>query len=162
MSDYTKKLWVDHILDQNGVVVQQGTPVSAGNLNNLEEGTSLGANVVGMLLVAALQEIKALKYENKLLLNQKVLQGVATITGPGTKDFTTAYPNLAVSIPAGAFPQVNAPSYQVLLDVTSADDMGAIGILSVTNKTQNGFTIQYTGSAKIVTVLWTIVNPKVG
>jgi len=36
---YTKKKWLDHIVDQNGAIIQQGTPVSAGNLNNLEVGT---------------------------------------------------------------------------------------------------------------------------
>lgn len=161
MGDYNKKLWVDHILDQNNNVVQQGTPVSAGNLNNMEDGINLASNLVGMLVVAALQEIEALKWENKLLSNQKILQGTATITGVGSQYFTSAYPSTAVSIPAGTFPQSNAPNYQVILDVTSADDMGAIGVLSVINKSQNGFAIQYTGSAKQVTVLWTIVNPTV-
>ena len=38
MANYTQKKWLDHILDQNNNIVQQGTPVSAGNLNNLEIG----------------------------------------------------------------------------------------------------------------------------
>lgn len=35
---YNKKKWVDHIVDQNGSVIQQGTPLSSGNLNNMENG----------------------------------------------------------------------------------------------------------------------------
>ncbi|RAV18842.1 LamG-like jellyroll fold domain-containing protein [Paenibacillus contaminans] len=35
---YNKTNWVDHIIDGLGNVIQQGTPVSAGNLNKLERG----------------------------------------------------------------------------------------------------------------------------
>lgn len=40
---YTKKVWLDHILDGNGAVVQQGTPLNAQNLNHLEEGVAQAA-----------------------------------------------------------------------------------------------------------------------
>lgn len=36
MVDYNRTLWKDHIKDENGNVIQQGTPVSAKNLNNIE------------------------------------------------------------------------------------------------------------------------------
>lgn len=36
MGDYNRTIWKDHIKDQNGNVIQQGTPVSAKNLNNIE------------------------------------------------------------------------------------------------------------------------------
>ena len=35
---YNKTQWKDHVLDGEGNVVQQGTPVNAENLNNMEEG----------------------------------------------------------------------------------------------------------------------------
>ena len=35
---YTKTQWKDHVLDGEGNVVQQGTPVNASNLNKMEEG----------------------------------------------------------------------------------------------------------------------------
>ncbi|GKU75648.1 hypothetical protein [Paenibacillus sp. L3-i20] len=35
---YNKTEWKDHIVDNQGNVVQQGTPLSAGNLNNMEKG----------------------------------------------------------------------------------------------------------------------------
>lgn len=35
---YQKTTWVDHVLDGEGKVIQQGTPVNAENLNNMEEG----------------------------------------------------------------------------------------------------------------------------
>lgn len=36
MADYNRTVWKDHIKDQNENVIQQGTPVSAQNLNNIE------------------------------------------------------------------------------------------------------------------------------
>lgn len=38
MTIYNKTVWKDHIVDSGGKVVQQGTPLSAGNLNRIEEG----------------------------------------------------------------------------------------------------------------------------
>jgi hypothetical protein len=36
---YTKTEWKDHVVDQTtGQVIQQGTPVSASNLNKIEQG----------------------------------------------------------------------------------------------------------------------------
>lgn len=36
---YSKTEWVDHIKDiDTGEVIQQGTPISARNLNNMEDG----------------------------------------------------------------------------------------------------------------------------
>lgn len=35
---YTKTTWQDHIKDGSGNVIQQGTPVNAVNLNNIENG----------------------------------------------------------------------------------------------------------------------------
>ncbi|WP_046180397.1 hypothetical protein [Domibacillus tundrae] len=37
---YTKKLWEDRIVDAGGAVVQAGTPVSAGNMNRIEQGVA--------------------------------------------------------------------------------------------------------------------------
>lgn len=35
---YNRKTWVDHIEDEQGNVIQAGTPLSAENLNNIEAG----------------------------------------------------------------------------------------------------------------------------
>ena len=35
---YSRTEWLDHMVDDNGTVVQQGTPVNAPHLNNIEEG----------------------------------------------------------------------------------------------------------------------------
>lgn len=38
---YQRTNWLDHFVDGNGNVVQQGTPVDATHLNNIEEGILL-------------------------------------------------------------------------------------------------------------------------
>lgn len=35
---YTRTVWKDHFIDENGNIVQQGTPVDAHRLNNMEDG----------------------------------------------------------------------------------------------------------------------------
>lgn len=35
---YNRKTWVDHIEDEQGNIIQAGTPLSAENLNNIESG----------------------------------------------------------------------------------------------------------------------------
>ncbi|WP_419882802.1 hypothetical protein ACN6MY_03775 [Peribacillus sp. B-H-3] len=37
---YDKKLWQDRIRDAGGNIIQEGTPVSAGNMNHIEQGIS--------------------------------------------------------------------------------------------------------------------------
>lgn len=37
---YTKKTWEDRIVDAGGAVIQPGTPVSAGNMNRIEQGVA--------------------------------------------------------------------------------------------------------------------------
>ena len=32
-----KTFWIDHVVNQSGGVVQQGTPINAANLNKLED-----------------------------------------------------------------------------------------------------------------------------
>ncbi len=35
---YKKQTWVDHFVDEEGTVVQQGTPMDALHFNHIEEG----------------------------------------------------------------------------------------------------------------------------
>lgn len=56
-------------------------------------------------------------------------------------------------------PQLNAPDYFVDLEVLSASDVGAVGLLQVTDKQQNGFKIQVRGSADNIQVRWALLNP---
>ena len=56
--------WIDHVVDGDGNVVQQGTPVSQKKLNRMESGiqTSLGPSVAVMM--QTLQFVQKLNQEN--------------------------------------------------------------------------------------------------
>lgn len=38
---YQRTNWLNHFVDEKGKVVQQGTPIDADHLNNMEEGILL-------------------------------------------------------------------------------------------------------------------------
>jgi len=54
---------------------------------------------------------------------------------------------------------LNAPNYAVDLMVESATDLGAVGVLEIAEKQQNGFRIKIHGGADNVQVRWTLLNP---
>jgi len=159
--DYTPIIWVDHIVDEQGQVVQQGTPMSAEQFNRMEEGIEFSHTQEGLILLHAMQEIGNIKQDMLTLFNQRFIQGQATISWSPTSDLVSAYPYVLVSLPVNTYSQLNAPEYDVLLSIASADDIGKIGIISSFDKTQNGFKVQYTGSAETVTFNWTLINTKI-
>ncbi|WHH58321.1 hypothetical protein [Petroclostridium sp. X23] len=56
--EYTKKKWFDHIVDEStGAVIQQGTPVNAANLNNIEDGEAWAKNEINNLAGAVREAI---------------------------------------------------------------------------------------------------------
>ncbi|CCJ32902.1 MULTISPECIES: hypothetical protein [Caloramator] len=76
---YEKIQWYDHVVDQNGNVIQQGTPLSATNLNRMEEGIDIGDNVVGLLVVEVLTKLNAVNKELEKWRKQRLQQGTVTI-----------------------------------------------------------------------------------
>jgi hypothetical protein len=79
MPDYEKITWYDRVVDQNGQVIQEGTPLSATNMNRMEAGIDLAANTVGTLVIEALTQINVLKKELDKWQNQKLMQGTVYI-----------------------------------------------------------------------------------
>lgn len=71
---YSTKQWFDHVVDQQGQVIQKGTPLSASNMNRMEEGISDSLFINGALNAEALAMINALKKENDLLFKQRLQQ----------------------------------------------------------------------------------------
>ena len=54
----------------------------------------------------------------------------------------------------------DAPDYAVTLEVESAaGGLDAVGVLQVTEKSNNGFKIAMNGSADDVKIRWTLLNP---
>lgn len=74
--DYSKVQWTDLVKDQYGNVIQDGTPISAGNMNRMEEGISLADNTVGAMVGEALSKIGAINKELVKWQKQRLQQGV--------------------------------------------------------------------------------------
>lgn len=156
---YEKIQWQDRIKDSNGNIIQEGTPFSAGNMNNIVEGIEIGHSSVGLLATFLAQQVNLNKQEITKYKNQRILQGQATITAsPNNGYFRDAETFVQVSLTG--FAQINAPNYDVIVTPISGDT-GLIGDLQVYDKTQNGFKVKMTGSASSVTFLWTLLNPNV-
>ncbi len=153
--------WEDRVIDQTtGDVLVPGTPVNEANLNRMESGILTSHLDVGLISLAAMQLLLAHRQEWDKLMQQRILQGEATITAAASNGyFRDAEPFVSISPPG--FPQINTPNYDVLITPMTADDLGKVGQLIVYDKTQNGFKVRMTGSASTVTFLWTLVNPRV-
>lgn len=144
--DYYPIKWVDHVVDNEGKVIQQGTPVSQKQLNRMEAGIQTALGSTATLAVQNLQFIQKLTEEYEKMGKQKIKQGSVTVTEG----------NYAKVVLDG-FVQYDAPNYQVLTEII-AGDLGLIGEIQVYDKISNGFKIKYTGSAKEAKINWTLIN----
>lgn len=159
---YERKVWQDRIKDSSGNIIQEGTPFSAGQMNNIFEGLDISHMDIGLATLMAMQLATLNNKELEKYKNQRILQGQATINNPdgsGSGYFRSSDPFVSVAIPSTTFSQINAPNYDVV--VSPIDGDGSEGNLVVFGKTQNGFNVKMTGSAKSVSFLWTIINPRV-
>lgn len=155
---YEPTHWEDQVIDQETKeVIVEGTPVDEVHLGNLETGMLLAHLDIGAAVLMAMQFADLNRKEIEKYKKQRILQGQATITAPPSNGyFRDSDPFVTVAI--DGFPQINAPNYDVLLTPV-AGDVGLIGELIAYDKTQNGFKVKMTGSAKSVTFLWTVLNP---
>ncbi|XJZ25938.1 hypothetical protein ACF5W4_11050 [Bacillota bacterium Lsc_1132] len=136
---YNKTQWLDHVTDPTtGAIVQQGTPVSAGNLNNLENGVYETRETVTALAQEVLQAERDIR-DNKAEI------GTFTLTNSQEYPFNNSLKTVAL-----VEDRNKITDYSVALEVVSAD--GPVGDLIVSGKLVNGFKAQFTGSAKNVTL----------
>lgn len=149
--------WEDRVLDSvTGEILVYGTPVNEVNLNNMETGILTSHYDVGLIALMALQMVNTNTLEIKKIKNQRLLQGRATINNTEVDNghFRSADP--FVLVPLKGYEQINAPDYDVVLTVL--DDKRDAGTLVAYDKTRNGFKVRFTGSAKSVSFIWTLVN----
>jgi hypothetical protein len=159
---YVPTEWEDQVVDkESGDVLVEGTPVAETTLGNMETGIMLSHFDIGSMALFALQMANHNQLELEKYKRQRLLQGRETISNNVSDNgyFRSSEPFKTVSL--DGFPQINAPDYDILLTPTSADDLGKVGELIAYDKTQNGFKVKMTGSAKTVSFLWTLINPNV-
>lgn len=74
--DYSKVKWYDEVKDQNGNIIQEGTALSATNMNRMESGIDLADNVVGVMVAETLQKINGINKELEKWQKQRLQQGL--------------------------------------------------------------------------------------
>lgn len=135
---YERTYWVDHVVDQNGKVIQQGTLLDQLHHNKMEAGISDAALAHAIRTFAAIQQGFEMDYEvQKLSLN--------CAANGGHWPFNNAESAVALEI------MRNNTDYTVDIDVTAYSG-GGLGNIHITDKALNGFKVCHDGSATAVEV----------
>lgn len=155
------KIWKDHVTQfsnrykevQNadgtitheaveGEVIQEGTPQNAKNFNDMEQ------RILATGEVANLAMIKVLTAESRVKgLTGEIVE--AALTNSKDYPFNNSKKTLALTTPRGNL------DYTVIVEADT-EDAGGIGEIKITDKQLNGFKIEYTGTAKAVSVKCTV------
>lgn len=134
---YDKLHWKDEVRDQDGNIIQKGTPLSAKNMNHIEDGV-LEANLLSAMLSQYSMQL------GRILADLEGEIGQVALTNSETFPFNNSIKTIALQ------KQRDNLNYRVITEVISAD--GEVGNVIVTDKQLNGFKIAFTGSAKNVTI----------
>lgn len=138
MNPYNMKQWKDHIVDEaTQEVIQEGTPVSASNMNNMETGI-LGNDGLASVLIQ-----QSMQYKRNIADLEGELREISLTN-------TQEYPFNNSEITVALLKERDTLNYRVLTEVVSSN--GIVGDIIVYDKTKNGFKIKYTGSAASATI----------
>lgn len=138
MNPYAMKQWKDHIVDEvTQEVIQEGTPVSASNMNNMETGI-LGNDGFASVLVQ-----QAMQFKRNIADLEGELQQV-TLTNNQEYPFNNSVITVAL------LKERDTLNYRVLTEIVSSS--GIVGDIVIYDKAKNGFKIKYTGSATSATI----------
>lgn len=134
---YARTFWVDHVTDQEGEVIQQGTLMDQAHFNNMEVGIS-AAHVA-----AALMQFRAIQEDYNQAAEQKTvtLQMNSGKSWPfNNKETTVALSQLRENT-----------GYEVDINVLSYSG-GRLGNIRIADRACNGFKLIHDGSATTVKV----------
>ncbi len=138
MNPYNMKQWKDHIVDEaTQEVIQEGTPVSASNMNNMETGI-LGNDGLASVLIQ-----QSMQYKRNIADLEGELREISLTN-------TQEYPFNNSEITVALLKERDTLNYRVLTEVVSSN--GIVGDIIVYDKAKNGFKIKYTGSAASATI----------
>ncbi len=91
---YKKTEWVDHVVDEDGNIIQQGTPLDQVHMNNIEDGIAQNDSSIGTLAEtqATQGETQTTQGQNLQTLSQEVADvksGDSAFTSVALKDTVT-------------------------------------------------------------------------
>ena len=133
---YDRSYWKDHVTDQSGEVIQQGTLLDQQHFNNMELGIS------DMTLAGAIMQFKAVQDG----YNYADEMHTATLAQTGSK---WPFNNTPTTIALAQLRE--STNYGVEVTVL-ADSGGRLGNIRVTDRARNGFKLVHDGSATTVKV----------
>ena len=132
---YRNTQWIDEVKDQETEeVIQDGTPQSAGNFNNMEHGIS------DAHLAAALLIIQSGLTADQVATEEKTV----TLSNSQSYPFNNSTQTIALSTVR------NFTDYTVEAEVL--DHSGNVGEVRIFDRMLNGFKVAYDGSAKSATI----------
>ena len=132
---YRNTQWIDEVKDQDTEeVIQEGTPQSAGNFNNMEGGIS------DAHLAAALLIIQSGLTADQVATEEKAV----TLSNSQSYPFNNSTQTIALSRVR------NFTDYTVEAEITAHD--GNVGDVRIFDRMLNGFKVAYDGSAKSATI----------
>lgn len=132
---YKRTKWLDEVKDtESGELIQEGTNQSAGNFNNMEDGTFDAHTAGAMLLIAA----------GQIIAEQTVEEMTVELTNSESYPFNNS--QITVSMATTR----TTTNYTVEAEVLESD--GDVGNIIISEKLLNGFKVRYDGSATSVTV----------
>ena len=137
---YNQTHWLDKVVDPDTQeVIQPGTPQSAGNFNNMENGIQ-DVSVAFAQMMIANRELEH-RLDNEAAVEEHTVVLTNTQAYPFNNSKTTV--NLT---------KVRAnKTYVVDVEIT-AHSGGEVGDIKITDKLLNGFKVEFDGSATSVTV----------
>lgn len=141
MTTYPQITWYDRVTDQNGQVIQEGTPLSATNMNRIENGI-YDAHELNAVLT---QEVRQHK---RLLADLQGEVGQVTLTNTLSYPFNNSVTTVALQKSRDTL------DYTVQTEIVSS--VGIPGSIKVSAKQLNGFKIEFDGSATSVTVKYIV------
>jgi len=133
---YARTYWVDHVTDQHGEVIQQGTLLDQAHFNNIEKGLSDQSLAAAFMQFRAIQE----SYELTDELHTVTLGNTGSKWPFNNRAETVALSQLRESENYGV--EVNVLSYSG----------GLLGHVKVIDRAANGFKLLHDGSATSVKV----------
>ena len=132
---YRNTHWIDEVKDQETEeVIQEGTPQSAGNFNNMEGGIS------DAHLAAALLIIQSGLTADQVATEEKTV----TLSNSQSYPFNNSTQTIALNTVR------NFTDYTVEAEITAHD--GNVGDVKIFDRMLNGFKVAYDGSAKKATI----------
>lgn len=132
---YRNTHWIDEVKDQETEeVIQEGTPQSAGNFNNMEGGIS-DAHLAAALLII----------QSGLMADQGATEEkTVTLSNSQSYPFNNSTQTIALNTVR------NFTDYTVEAEITAHD--GNVGDVRIFDRMLNGFKVAYDGSAKSATI----------